>query len=60
MSVINFVLAHQAIFAALGVAIMDLIFAVSPSVQSNGLLHLIYMELKSLVIPTQPPAPPAA
>jgi len=47
----DFVLAHQGLFAGLGVAVLDLVFALSPSLASNGLLHAFYLWLK----PSAPP-----
>ena len=56
--VIAFVLAHQAVLAALGVAVLDLIFALAPSVKSNGILQWILLSLqgKASLPPSVPPA----
>jgi hypothetical protein len=35
--------------AAVLIAILDLIFALIPSVESNGILHSVYVFLKNLV-----------
>lgn len=34
--------------AALGVAVLDLIFALNPKTQANGLLHAVYLFAKKL------------
>lgn len=43
---IQFVLAHQVVFAALGVAVLDLVFAINPKAESNGVLHWVFVALK--------------
>lgn len=45
-AVIDFVMAHVAVLSALGVAVLDLVFALNPNAESNGLLHAIYLYLK--------------
>jgi len=45
---IDFLLAHAAILAAFGVAILDFLFAVS-NLESNGILHGIYVFLKNIL-----------
>ena len=42
---ITWLSAHQAIEAALGIAIIDLIFALKPSWKSNGVFHWVYQQL---------------
>ncbi len=39
---VAFIMAHEAVFAGLGVAVLDLAFALIPSIQSNGILHWVY------------------
>ncbi len=51
MPFINWIIAHQAVSAGLGVGILDLIFALVPSWESNGIAHWAYNALKSLVVP---------
>lgn len=41
----SFVVAHSGVFSALGVAILDLVFALSPSASGNGILHQLYLWL---------------
>lgn len=41
-NMVQWVVAHQGLVAGLGVAVLDLIFALVPSVQSNGILHWAY------------------
>lgn len=55
-SILNFLMGHQAIIAALLIAIIDCLFALSPGLQSNGILHAVYLYLKSM----NDKAPPAA
>jgi len=50
-SIIDFILAHQAIFAALVVAVLDFVFAVSPSLSGNGILHSVYVFFQNLIKP---------
>lgn len=42
----DFIVAHQAVFSGLAVALLDLVFALSPSAAGNGLLHQLYVWLK--------------
>ena len=44
-NVIDFLMAHLTVFAALGVAILDAIFGFNPNLQSNGILHWLYLFL---------------
>jgi hypothetical protein len=48
---IAFIQAHEVMCAGLGVALLDLVFALIPSVESNGVAHSIYLFLKGLVAP---------
>lgn len=50
---IQFILDHIAILAALGVALVDFVWAIVPGLQSNGLLHAIYNFLVSKKAPPQ-------
>lgn len=46
--VIGFLGANWGLIVAVLVAVLDLLFAVSPSTESNGLLHSVYLWLKGL------------
>ena len=48
-NVITWVVEHGTVLAALGVAVLDLVFAVNQKAESNGILHWISIKLKSLV-----------
>lgn len=50
-AVIQFVLAHEVVLAALGIAVLDLAFALNPSLQSNGLLHWVWTMLVGIKTP---------
>lgn len=45
-SLVSWVVAHKALEIALAVAALDLVFALKPSWESNGLLHWVYLQLK--------------
>ena len=49
--VINFIMSHSALLAAMVVAILDFIMALVPSWESNGIFHSIYVFFKNLVKP---------
>ena len=55
-AIIQWVVAHQAVVAGLVVGILDFVFAVSPSLAANGILHQVYLWIASLA----GKAPPAA
>ena len=42
MNFINWVVAHQAFVAGVGVAVIDLFWAINPNLKSNGILHSVY------------------
>jgi hypothetical protein len=46
MSIVHFILAHQALEAGLVVAILDFAFAMKSDLASNGILHSIYLFAK--------------
>lgn len=46
--VVTFVVAHQTVFGMLGVGILDLIFALVPSTEGNGILHWIFVQAQAL------------
>lgn len=54
--VINFIVAHQVVVVALVVGLLDFAFAVAPNLESNGVLHALYLWLKSLGAKKTPPA----
>lgn len=41
-NVILFLQSHEAVLSSLAVAVLDLAFALSPSLNANGILHMIY------------------
>lgn len=45
---VNWAIEHQAVVAGVGVAILDLVFALNQSATSNGLLHWFYVKLKAI------------
>lgn len=55
-AVIQFVLAHEVVLAAVGVAVLDLLFALNPAIKANGLLHWIYGVLVGVKAPDAPKA----
>lgn len=46
MVFVNFILAHQVVFAGLGVAVIDLAIGLNPNLAASGLLHSVYLFLK--------------
>lgn len=52
--VLAWLLAHQALLAGAIVGVLDLLFALQPNWQANGVLHAVYLWLKSLVKPISP------
>lgn len=55
-NVIDFVLGNQAVLAGILVAILDLVFALIPSVKANGILQGIYNFVKAIVNKVKAPA----
>lgn len=53
-SVIDFILNHSVVMAAAVVGILDFLFAMSSGLESNGILHAIYVFFKNLA--TKKPA----
>lgn len=51
MVIINWLMAHQAVLGGVVVAVLDLIFALIPSWQSDGILHSIYLFFQKLAKP---------
>lgn len=54
--ILAFATSHQVMLAGVGVAILDLIFALQPTIKSNGVAHWIYLKLQALVSPAVPPS----
>lgn len=50
---IQFIQAHGAIFTGLGIALIDMLWAVNPSLKANGILHQIFLMLGGKDSPTQ-------
>lgn len=51
MALFTYLSAHPelvALAAAAGVGILDLVFALNEKAKSNGILHWVYLQLKSL------------
>lgn len=48
-NIIAFLVAHQTAFAAVAVAILDLLFALKPDWESNGILHWILVQAKAIM-----------
>lgn len=44
--IIDWILAHAVVLTILAVALLDFIFALVPSWESNGIVHFIYLWLK--------------
>lgn len=55
-ALISFIVAHEGVLAGLGVAVLDLVFALNPNVAGNGVLHQVYLWLKKLGGSSTPPA----
>lgn len=51
MVVWQWIVAHQGVVAGFVVGALDLIFALVPSLEANGILHQVYLWVKSLVTP---------
>lgn len=58
-ALISWIMVHQAVVAGLVVGILDFVFAVAPNLQANGILHQIYLWVKSIGS-SAPPAAPSA
>jgi hypothetical protein len=54
-ALIQWVLNHEAALGVAGVAVLDLIFALVPSWQSNGILHFVLVQLQKLAGHQEPP-----
>lgn len=48
-AVIAWLVAHSAVMAGALVGVLDLVFALVPSLAANGILHQVYLWLKGLV-----------
>lgn len=59
-AVLSWLMAHEAVLAGVVVAVVDLLFAISPASQSNGILQYIAKQAHSILSAVQPTPPPAA
>lgn len=50
-SLIAFYVAHQGPVVGLGVALLDLVFSLSPALKANGIAHWLYLALVSKKAP---------
>ena len=52
---VKFVLDHQTVIMALGVAVLDLAFSINPQWRSNGVLHWVFIKIggKDTVAPVE-------
>lgn len=50
-NIISWVTTHQAMVGGSVVAILDLVFALIPGIQSNGILHFIFVQAQKLAGP---------
>ena len=57
MVILNWLLAHEAVTAALAVAVLDFVIEINPSLSSNSFLSMILSGLQKLL--PQPKAPGA-
>lgn len=47
-ALVSWIVGHQGVLAGAGVAVLDLVFALSPKIDSNGILHWVYLQLLKL------------
>ena len=52
--IVSWAMSHQMIIGAAIVGLLDLVFALVPSWQSNGILHWIFVMAKKLNAPNDP------
>lgn len=52
--IVAYIIAHPAVFSAIGIAILDFIFAINPATQNSGILHAIYTFLMGFKKPPTP------
>lgn len=50
-AIIDFIMGHSVVLAGVGVAILDLVFAMNPKTETNGILHWIYAQLTKVKEP---------
>lgn len=48
-NVVAWLSAHSALVAGAVVGLLDLVFALAPSWESNGVLHWVYLQAKKLL-----------
>jgi hypothetical protein len=46
--VIDWILAHQVVLAGALVGLLDLLLAINPKLDANGIFHWVYLKLKDL------------
>ncbi len=51
MAFIQWLMAHELVMAGLVVGVLDFVFAMLPGVESNGIVHWIYLTAKGFVVP---------
>ena len=51
---IDWLIAHQAIVGGAVVGVLDLAFAINPKLESNGVLHWVFVQCSG-----KPPVPPS-
>lgn len=54
-AIISWVMGHEAIVAGFVVASADLVIALVPSVESNGVFHMVYLWVKGFAGKSTPP-----
>lgn len=47
-ALLTWVTSHQSVIGGSVVAVLDLVFALIPSIQSNGILHFIFVQAQKL------------
>lgn len=48
-ALVTWIMAHSALVAGAVVGLLDLLFALIPSWEANGVLHWLYLQAKGLV-----------
>jgi hypothetical protein len=49
LAIYQWIMGHEALMAGAAVGILDFLFAISPGIESNGILHWIWTTAKSIV-----------
>ncbi len=50
-AIIAFIMAHQVMMASAAIGVLDLLIALAPGLESNGIFHMIYLLIKGVVTP---------